>query len=80
MVGRGELLGAARIGKVFTFDPTKLRAWLAAREAECLANRTSIGAALSDSGPLHSSVQNAVRAYERAMAASPGGYAKRESI
>jgi Helix-turn-helix domain len=37
MAGRGELPGAAKIGNAWTFDVVKLRAFIAAKEAECAA-------------------------------------------
>lgn len=33
MAARGELPGAAKLGKVWTFDERRLRAWLREREA-----------------------------------------------
>jgi hypothetical protein len=35
MASRGDLPGAAKIGKVWTFDPAKLRRFIEAKESEC---------------------------------------------
>jgi excisionase family DNA binding protein len=44
LAARGELPGAARIGKVWTFNVDKLAQFIAEREAECSKN------AISDKG------------------------------
>lgn len=77
MAARGGLPGAAQIGKIWTFDLARLRRFIATRENQCLANRTSTNESPEASTGFEPSlgVSNAVRAYELAMSKSPGGYA-----
>lgn len=41
MAARGDLPGAAKVGKVWTFDQDKLKRHIAALEAECVLKNTS---------------------------------------
>jgi len=40
LAARGALPGAAKIGTLWTFDPEKLRRFVAAREAECASHES----------------------------------------
>jgi excisionase family DNA binding protein len=67
MAARGDLPGAAKIGKTWSFDAEKLRRHIAAREQECLTRATStFGVRFGGCAP-SSTASSSAKAYEQAM-------------
>jgi predicted DNA-binding transcriptional regulator AlpA len=64
MAARGDIPGAARLGKLWTFDPSKVRRWIVQRE-DAACQGTSIGAATSGGDVSRSPVASIDEAYER---------------
>lgn len=65
MAARGKLPGAAQIGKLWTFDVAKLRAHIAAKEAECAQAAPKLPPPRGCEPP--ASEYKAQKAYEQAM-------------
>jgi hypothetical protein len=76
MAQRGQLPGAAKIGKVWTFDPAKLRRFIEEKEAECQKRAFPIRRAQGSSARMPTTLQ-IEKAYERAMAELRGKGATR---
>jgi phage terminase Nu1 subunit (DNA packaging protein) len=72
LANRGELPGAAKIGKVWTFDPAKLAKFIRAKESEC-PKTTFISAAQSGGYARPSTESNVEKAYEQTMLRLRGG-------
>ncbi len=66
MAARGNLPSAARIGKVWTFDPSRIRAYVADAEARC-QSRISINEMEFGGFERPSTELKSARAYESAM-------------
>lgn len=69
MAARGQIPGAARIGKLWTFDPIKLERFITAKEGECQQNenRISTSAKVFGGSERLSTAGNTERAFTRAM-------------
>lgn len=70
LAARGELPGAAKIGKLWTFDEPALRQWLKDRSTcpkDPLPRNTHTGAAIRFGRDLPLQVANSVRASEQAL-------------
>ena len=65
MAASGNLPGAAKMGKVWTFDPIAVRAWVRQKEAEACRERTSISAAPLGGGASKSVDESTDEAYAR---------------
>jgi hypothetical protein len=65
MAKRGDLPGAAQVGKLWTFDVAKLRAHIAAKEAECAQAAPKLPRPRGCEPP--ASEYKAQKAYEQAM-------------
>jgi hypothetical protein len=64
MAARGEVPGAAKLGKKWTFDAIKLRRWIAQRETEC---QTSTSAGIHGGAVSSAPAETIDAAYERAI-------------
>ena len=78
MAARGDLPGAAKIGKVWTFDRDKLDRYVAAKEMECASGTYTKGKASGGCEP-KSAALNIERAYEQAISRLRGGGGTRGS-
>lgn len=76
MAAKGQLPGAAKIGKVWTFDKDKLRRFIEAKEAECASQIFTKGKASIGCAP-RSTASCIEKAYEQAMSKLRGGPATR---
>jgi hypothetical protein len=79
MAAQGRLPGAAKIGSLWTFDPGKLRRFVAAKEDECRMNQIYTDEGASIGFERQSSASSIERAYERAISQMRGGSATRGS-
>lgn len=76
MAARGELPGAARIGKNWTFSAEKLRRFIAQRESECLTRAAAVREIMGRRKPtsaLPSTESSVEEAYEDATRRLLGG-------
>lgn len=64
MAQRGEIPGAAKLGKKWTFNELQLRRWIAAQEAKC---PISTGAVRFGGAVSNAPAANIDEAYERAI-------------
>lgn len=68
---RGEIPGAAKMGKCWTFDVVKLRRWVQEREEEACRNarprQTRTGEGASSGAGSRSRARRSAGAYEQAM-------------
>src|SRR5579875_169344 len=67
MAAAGRLPSAARIGKIWTFDPVRIRAYLAEAEAQACQNAISISATGSGGLERHLPEGKSEKAYASAM-------------
>ena len=67
MAKQGQIPGAARLGRCWTFDPDKVQAWIDAEE-QAVCPTTSTSAANSGGSAAPSVVVNIDEAYARAIA------------
>ena len=71
MARAGRLPGACQVGSIWTFDPNKVRAFIARQEAKALCPQTSFSAAASGMPGFTRAVVNDESAYARAISRKP---------
>lgn len=64
---KGEVWGAAKLGRRWTYDRQKLRAWVVASEDAVLSRRTSMSGAGSGTPALRSTAESVEHRLKRAL-------------
>jgi hypothetical protein len=79
MAAQGRLPGAAKIGSLWTFDPGKLRRFVAAKEDECRLSQIYTDEEASGGCEPPLPAKNIEKAYRLMMSRLRGGSGTRES-